>query len=259
MGERDKKSTAGIIILMPSRGKPTIETLGSMGQTDGLPTLVVPWRDRGAGIVKGRNELAATAKKIPDKAPFVPEGGWYVLWVDDDAFWRPGTILRMVFGLQNPQVDVLGGWFTGRSPYAAPKAYRHDGSWPKPGHETKIQDGDIVEVASMGFHFVMHKLDVLEKLGPDPFEVKNQTEAGEDLAFCKRAREAGLRLWVHTGCPVAHIDDEGVAYLPGEGPMIVSGTELQKIGSSRKYGGLEPEDLAAESADSTGEQHVSNA
>jgi hypothetical protein len=43
---------------------------------------------------------------------------------------------------------------------------------------------------------------------------------------------------VHTGAPVAHIDDDGFAYLPGESAMTVLNNQLQKQVIERNYGGL---------------------
>lgn len=224
-----------LIILMPTRGDVKIETVASLhGALDGLPTWLVPGARK--GVVQARNELAETALRIPPKAGVVPRYGWWVLWVDDDAFWRPKTILRMLDALKEPDIDILAGWFTGRSAYAAPKAYKADDTWPSPG-AGGYEEGGIVEVARVGFHFVMHRLEVLQRVGPDPFFLLGTQERGEDLAFCARARDAGLRIWVHTGCPIAHVDSTGVAYLPGEGPMRVEGAQLQKIESTRTYDG----------------------
>jgi SEC-C motif len=232
--QKDQEVNApALVVLMPSRGRVTTETLVSMGHLDGLKALVMPVSRK--GVVEARNELAKDCLRIPAKAGFIPKWGWFCLWVDDDAFWRPGTVLRLMKALADPQIDIVAGWFCGRSAHAGPKAYKADGAWPRPGVEGDCSDGDIVEVARVGFHFVLHRMEILEQLGDNPFSLDNG-EPGEDLAFCKRARDAGKRIWVHTGCPVAHVDDDGIAYLPGEGPMRVVGAQLQKTDSTRTYG-----------------------
>jgi hypothetical protein len=235
MQRRPEVQGPGIIVLLPTRGRPTVETLTALGHLDGLPSVVIPIPRK--TVIDARNQLAATALKVPKVSPYASELGWYALWVDDDAFWRPGTVMRMLQSLVlAPNVDVLAGWFGGRSAFAGPKCYREDGTWPRPGQPGDCEDGDVVEVHSFGFHFVMHRLALLEELGDNPFTVDGSGEPGEDLAFCARARAAGKRLWVHTGAQVAHVDDDGVAYLPGEGPMEVVGSHLRKAASTREYG-----------------------
>lgn len=232
-----------LILLMPTRGRPTVETLKAVMHLDGIKAVILTVARK--GIVDARNELAAEAQKIPGQAPFIPRRGWYALWCDDDAFWRPGTVTRLLNDLQQPGVDVVAGWFGGRSERANPKAFREDGSWPVPGKDCAL--GDVVEVAKVGFHFVAHRLAILNALGRDPFTLEGTGERGEDLAFCARVREAGCRIWADTGAPVAHVDDDGdgkrrengLAYLPGEDALRVIGTQLAKAETYRDYGGLE--------------------
>jgi len=223
-----------IAILMPTRGRPTIETLMALSNLDGLVTVLCPIARK--GVVEARNDLAARALQISEQANFIPRLGWYALWIDDDAFWRPGAIARLLEALQTPGVDIAAGWFTGRSAYANPKAFYRDGTWPTPGKDCK--DGDLVEIERAGFHFVMHRMSVLEKVGEKPFTPEGTRQEGEDMAFCERARAAGLRLWVHTGVPVAHVDDDGTAYVPGEGPLRVIGVQLAKAEAQRDYAGV---------------------
>lgn len=213
-----------------------------MASTDGVPTML--FYQARKGVIQARNELAKSATLFPPTAPFIPKLGWFVLWFDDDAYWQTGTFTRMLKALQNPGVDILAGWFSGRSPRQGPKAYREDGTWPRPG-TAECEDGDIVEVAKCGFHFVMHRVEVLTSLGETPFNIDGTGELGEDVAFCKKARDAGYRVWTHTGCPIAHIDEDGTAYLPGENELRVVGGDLQRVDTTRKYGDLDEAQLKA--------------
>lgn len=223
-----------LILLMPTRGNPTIETLKAVSNTDGIPTLFVSVARK--GVIDARNELARTALRVPDEAPFTPRGGWYVLWADDDAFWGRGTVLKMLSALQNPKVDIACGWFGGREAFALPSAQYADGASPNPG--TTVEDGALCEVYRHGFHFVAHKLSLLSDLGPNPFTLAGTlSQKGEDFAFCERVRNAGKRLWCVTDAMVAHIGDDGTAYIPGEPAGEVVGTVIiQKDESPRDYG-----------------------
>lgn len=114
-------------------------------------------------------------------------------------------------------------------------------SYPKPGIDCTMRS--LVEIEVCSFHFVMHRLDVLERVGANPFETDGS--CGEDVAFCRRVREKGGRIYCAPGLLVAHVDpNDGVAYLPGEPPCRVEGNVLKrsgfthvapKVGEEREY------------------------
>lgn len=211
------------------------ETVTSLSRLDRIPaTMRMVSR---MPVSQARNTLAKMALEAPNVAGFVPMGGWYVLWVDADAFWRHGTVEHALRTLvtHREKIDILAGWFGPRAENSGPAVRFEDGSWPRPG--TNCEYGDLVEVHRCGFHFVMHSLDVLTRVGPDPFALEDGDEA-EDFAFCRRAREAGLRIWTQPGLNVAHIGDDGTAYLPGESAYTVLNGELVKVEQPqvRSYG-----------------------
>ncbi|MDE2105368.1 MAG: hypothetical protein KGL39_49535, partial [Patescibacteria group bacterium] len=141
-----------IALLLPTRGNPTIETVQCLQNMDGYRTAILPAARM--DVVKARNKLASDVKKICEKAPFIPKGGWLALWVDDDAFWRPGTVKQLVTKLlDDKDIDVIAGWFSGRSAFSNPKAFYANGNWPSIGQDCQV--GDVVEVARVGFHFVL--------------------------------------------------------------------------------------------------------
>lgn len=220
---RQRVAPPALIVCMPTRGKVSIETVTALSRLDGFPAVMrtvsrMP-------VAQARNALAAMAKAVPSVANLIPSA-WYVLWVDDDAFWRAGTVAKLIATVtDNPQVDVLAGWFGPRKEHACPAVRYANGSWPRPG--TDCEFGDVVEVQSIGFHFVLHKMDVLDRVSELPFAL-DRNDVAEDFAFSRRCREAGLRMFVHTGAEVAHIGDDGTAYLPGEPPYTIVNGELRK-------------------------------
>lgn len=238
--DRSVRSIPGpaIAVLMPTRGRITIETVAALSNFDGIAHFNLPVSRQ--PVTLARNALARSALTLPSVAGINPKGGWYCLWVDDDAFWRPGTVATLMRALHdNPQIDILAGWFSGRSGMSNPKACWSDGTWPRPSQEGgNCAFGDIVEVDSVGFHFVLHRIDVLSRMGNEPFS--DPSDSGtrtEDAQFCANAKVAGLRVYVHTGVPVAHVDDDGFAYLPGEPRMRVVGEQLVKVDEEyRSYG-----------------------
>lgn len=221
----------GIAILLPTRGRVTIETMQSLNAVDGHRVVVLPATRM--DVVDARNKLVNDVRNVKDKGPFQPTRGWYALWVDDDAFWRPGMLSRMLECIQEPDIDILAGWFCGRAEFSSPKCFFEDGSWPIKGQDFQ-EFGELLEVARVGFHFVLHKVDILEKLPADPFTLRS--EGGEDINFCDRAREAGLRIWVDTAAMIAHIGDDGNAYYPGCAAMRVVNGQLVQQTEQRTYG-----------------------
>lgn len=225
-----------VTLLTPSRGACRVEFVKAMGFTDNLPTL--SFIEIGKGVIEARNTLAAQALKCKDAAPFTPTE-WYAIWADDDAYWISGTFTRLLTALQSPDVDIVAGWFGPRKEHAAPKAFYRDGTYPNPDADG-IERGTLVEVSHIGFHFVAMKHSVLEKIGPDPFTPKG--EEGEDIAFCNRALELGMRIWTHTGVPVGHMGEVQIdgtgdrnVYLPFMKPLLIDGVNMVEKLDPRKY------------------------
>jgi len=70
----------------------------------------------------------------------------------------------------------------------------------------------VIEIAEGGTGCILIARRVLEHLAMrNPFyEVVDEdgvSTLGHDLAFCKRAREAGFRVWAAIGCPCSHYDE----------------------------------------------------
>lgn len=241
--QKAKVDAPALIVCMPTRGNVTIETVMALSRMDRVP--VTMRTTSRLGVVEARNKLAEMALAAPEKAGYEP-AEWFVLWIDSDAFWPVGTVATMLETLQRcPEVDILCGFFGPRSALSNPTARYADGHWVKPG--TDCNFGEVVEIARTGFHFTMHRLSALEKMPEKPFT--DAAGEGEDYAFCAKARQAGLRIWVHTGLPVAHIGDDGFAYLPGDQPYIVVDGQLCKSAQAqaRDYGpGIGPDARAKE-------------
>ncbi len=83
MPKRQELNSPAIVVLLPSRGRLTVETLAAMGHLDTdhinepKPLIVTAAHK---SIVEARNELAKTALEVPAQASFVPKVGWHALW-----------------------------------------------------------------------------------------------------------------------------------------------------------------------------------
>lgn len=214
---------------MPTRGKVTAETTTALlAHMDGFSYVYMPCPRK--PVAEARNLLAQSAKLVPDKSPFIPADGFWCLWVDDDAFWRPGTLRRAFESITSSGVDVLAGYFCARGENAPPAALYLDETAPRIGEQ--YEHGDIVGVDRIGFHFVLHRLELLEKLGDDPFtpNLKDYPDGGgEDYAFCDRVRAIGGTIAFDSAALVAHVDDDGKAYLPYDTAYTIVGGQYRRI------------------------------
>jgi hypothetical protein len=220
-----QKSGTGLVVLLSTRGQISIETHTALSANcDGLPKAMMTVARR--PIVDARNGLVAMAVNA---APRLPWTETYVLWCDDDSWWLPGTITKMIDTMKSyPMIDVLCGAFSARVPFGSIRANRIAGivSPPIPGVDCQL--GEVVEVAECGMHFVIHRLSLLERVGANPFD--RFGEVGEDFSFCRRVKAAGLRIFCATAAVIAHLDPrDGLAYVPGDAAMKIENNALVRI------------------------------
>lgn len=221
-----------LIVCMPTRGQICYETQIAIEQNlQGLKYAKIM-----AGrkpVVEARNILAKMALEVPSTHAFDFEPReWFVLWADDDAWWQPGSVQAMLSCMRDfRQIDALFGSFGHRVPYSRVAAYQRKGdttSDPKPGIDCAL--GDVVPVERAGFHFVLMRLALLDRVGPNPFDIPQDSGLSEDFAFCDRAIDAGACLAVGTQMPIFHVDPrDGTAYLPGMPAMRMENNSVQLL------------------------------
>lgn len=222
---KPKSDEPGVIVCMPTRGTINFETHMALARNLRGPYKTAFVMAARKLIVEARNELARSALHLSKNNPFeVEPREWFALWIDDDAWWTPDTVGTMLDAMRNiPSLDALFGWFSARVPYSNPMAYRSSedaNSSPRPGLD--CVPGEIVEVQRAGFHFVLMRTSLLERVGETPFDL-TEDAMSEDFAFCKRAVAVGAKLGVGTGFPILHVDpSDGVAYQPGMPPLLMA-------------------------------------
>jgi hypothetical protein len=215
---------------MPTRGSVSIETFNAVvrGGLGDFPYVLLTASRKPVDIA--RNELARTALKVIERPAALP---WvarelYCFWFDDDSFWRPEQLSRAIKYLENHrEIDILFGSYCAREEFCASSGV------PAPGAPDAGNDGAL-EICLAGFHWVLHRKDVLRKIGPDPFTPLDNLS--EDFSFCKRAKRAGLRLFEARDIIVPHIDvDKGLAYLPGQPAWTSIGSSLIPPEAQRRH------------------------
>ena len=193
----------------------------------------------GTPVVEARNELARRA---------LEGGAEFTLWLDDDAFFEPGSIERLLATMRaQPTTEMLAAFACDRRPFCSPNAFRlHDDRYVAlverstpapfalPAWAPRYSIGEVVPIDACAFHCVLMRTALLERVGAAPFTLPEGADHPEDIQFCRRARVSGALLAVDTGAPVAHIETKsGLAFLPYKPPGRIVANHFAIVPDSR--------------------------
>lgn len=146
----------------------------------------------------------------------------YVLWIDDDNLVTPQQVIQLIQDLEeNPEYDMVAGWCWIQPDSVTIPAktscgiFHEDGSCQSISRESMLSaDPEIpqlIEIEWTGFPIVMMRRECLIKAGSNPFYPLPTKHAehgfsGEDVAFCRLAKErGGARFAVDRRIKVPHL------------------------------------------------------
>lgn len=156
----------------------------------------------GSLVYDSRNRLTAYAVAMEAD---------YILWLDSDMVFAPDVLERMMKVLdENDDIDIISGLYCRRATPFTPVAFDkleigEDGNLVFEDMK-EIPDG-LKEVAGVGFGCVLMKTDCI-------FDMANEhkgawftpmANAGEDCAFCIRAREYGYKIYLDPSIEFGHM------------------------------------------------------
>ncbi|MBR0463453.1 MAG: hypothetical protein IJJ23_03615 [Clostridia bacterium] len=135
-----------------------------------------------------------------------------VLWIDSDMRFDADLLTRMNADMDEHGLEYVSAWFTGRKTGAKACVYKSIKWNVEQGKVTakaepfeKRMDG-LFETAGSGFGAVLMKTDVIravsEKYGPPFIPLPYM---GEDISFCWRAGQLGIKMWCDGSIRVGHI------------------------------------------------------
>ncbi len=175
------KSVANMIAYSWMHGLPVYQ----MGITE---RMVVDW---------GRNTLARVANEKINE--YTGKKFTHILWLDDDHTFPVDIALR----LASHDKDMVSALYFGRTEPHYPVVYIKD-----PGDEYK--HFPLVEVPAMvfecdavGFGGLLMRTDVFDRV-PEPWFTIDW-RAGEDIAFCVKAKQYGVKIWCDGTYKMGHI------------------------------------------------------
>lgn len=151
----------------------------------------------GSLVYTSRNLLGQTAIEM---------GADYVFWLDSDMVFPPDTLVKMIKTLEENDLDFLSGvYFKRVAPYKPVLFDEMDDTGVNYTEFEKIPDG-IFEIGGCGFGCVLMKTDILiDVLASEMDMFTPLPRAGEDIAFCIRARRCGYKLYADSTIPLGHV------------------------------------------------------
>jgi predicted peroxiredoxin len=132
------------------------------------------------------------AEKLPDDAD-------YLLFLDSDTL-PPSDAIEKLLAHDKP---IVGGLYFMRMPPFWPLMMKRDAAT---GLYAAIKDwpeNSLVEVDSTGLGCLLIKREVFEKIEKPWF--KFEPPLSEDFYFCRRARDAGYKIFVDTSVKCEHL------------------------------------------------------
>ena len=157
---------------------PFIESL--VGYLETKPDVRIMFRE-GALIEENRNTLLNLFW-----------GDW-IFFIDDDMTFSPQDVERII---SLDQDIVCGLYFKGSVPHEPLIFIENE-------PVKNYLSGSFLEVDSCAMGFTKIKRSVVDALGPNPF--RRIGGLGEDLSFCKRAKEAGFKIFCDTSVQPKHL------------------------------------------------------
>lgn len=154
-------------------------------------------------VHNARNYLAKQA---------VDEGFDRILWLDSDMVFDPDLMERLSADLDEGR-EFVAGVYRKRKPPFTPTIFKDVGYYMEGGNLTPkatcYEDyprDDVFEIACCGFGAVMHSVDLIKRIGAKfgaPFSML--PNFGEDISFCMRAEELGVKMYADSRIKLGHI------------------------------------------------------
>lgn len=151
-----------------------------------------------------RNELAQMALHYDSE--YTGRKFSHYLWLDADHTFNADLACQLARNFTISDVDMCGAvYFMARGP-TLPVVYVKDDSPDKYKHYPLIEvPKSLCEVDAIGFGAVLMKRNIFERVPKPWFTI--DANAGEDIAFCVKAKEHGVRIFCDGRYTLGHIGD----------------------------------------------------
>ena len=151
-------------------------------------------------IYEARHTLAKKA---------IDDGFDRVMWLDSDMVFEPDLLNRLSADLDQGLDFVTAVYFSRKTPInpivyevCHPTPLKDGGTFPTVKSFQEVPDG-LFEIEGCGFGAAMMTTDLIRRVLPLPFYPMDRY--GEDLSFCRKAREIGAKLYCDGRIKLGHI------------------------------------------------------
>lgn len=149
-----------------------------------------------------RNDLAKEA--MHTKCNYTDKHFTHFLWLDSDHVFNPDLACYLARCFMRDDVDIISALYFGRTGQPLPVAYVKDETPDIYKHYPLIGvPNALIEVDAIGFGACMTKRDMFVNI-PEPWFTLDW-QAGEDIAFCVKAKQMGYRIWLDGSYKLGHI------------------------------------------------------
>lgn len=161
-------------------------------------------------------------------ADWTVRGFDYLFAVDSDIAFKPDTLVKLL----SHDKPLVSGMYIQRKPDCFVLELYEDNNIGGVSNipVEKIANKGLVEIAGCGFGCVLVKKEVFKAIGYPQFVYKTAIDhkdtISEDVYFCKKAREAGFKLFVDTSIFCDHLGTFTYRLSP---PVLIEDTTSEKI------------------------------
>ena len=131
----------------------------------------------------------------------------HFMMIDSDIVFTPEDVKKIQAHLDNGLDAVTGIYAVGQPPYPPCIFERIPGDYQL----TQPKEG-LNEIGACGGGFLGINKRVIEEMTKDPFDNIREGDVfhGEDISFCHRLHELGLKLWCDSSIKLGHIRTQTV-------------------------------------------------
>jgi hypothetical protein len=173
--------------------------------------LLTAWQTFGGCRWSTANGTSLARQRDQLVAEFAKSDCTHLLFVDSDIAWDAGAAIALL----ETGKEFVGGTYCRKGP-----------SKPLTANLLDRREGDLIEVSHIGTGFLLVSraaiVAMLAEYADDVYESggrkfvslfsQNIHEGTEDVSFCRRWRDMGESVWMHTGVVLPHYDG-GTAYV----------------------------------------------
>lgn len=197
---------ANIVVGVPSLGMVPIEFVVAFAR------LQMPINGSCQAVWAKGMEVGVARNYIAEQAITMNSDPKFLFFLGDDMIPPWNGLISLHEEMELGKWDVLSGLYYMKSEPPTPIVWRNDRIGKMiPGIHFKV--GEVVWCDVTGLDFTLIRMDVFKKIKPPYFKTGPTLNAAgaiiyhtEDVWFLDKCKEAGLRVGVHTGIRVAHLD-----------------------------------------------------